>query len=116
MALKITAYGDGGFRLDGERHIGPLVVHDETVVPWQVTEFDALSAKALEPLLDLAPRPEILLIGCGASIRFFPKELRQILEDAGIGVDAMDTGAACRTYNVLVQELRNVAAALFPVE
>jgi len=58
---------------------------------------------------------EVLLIGCGPRMVLLPSALRRQIREAGIGMDAMDTGAACRTYNVLISEGRRAAAALIPV-
>ena len=66
-------------------------------------------------MLAVAPAVEFLVIGCGARAMLVPPALRQELRDAGLRLDAMDTGAACRTYNVLLAEDRRVAAALIPL-
>ena len=69
-----------------------------------------------EDLLASDPVPQILLIGCGQGAAMISPALRQALRAAGAVIDAMDTGAACRTYNVLLAEERRVAAALIAVE
>ena len=63
-----------------------------------------------------SPVPEILLIGCGPASALLAPAIRRMLEEAGLGVEIMDTGAACRTFNVLLSEDRAVAAALIAVE
>jgi len=73
--------------------------------------FAELRAVHLEPLLALSP--ELVLLGTGATQRFAPPEVRAVFAERGVGLEAMHLGAACRTYNVLVQEERRVAAALF---
>ncbi len=115
MPPRISAYGDGGFRFGPERYLGAILILGEDVNPWPVAEFDDLAEASFDLLLGFRPLPEILLIGCGPEIRFLPQDLRALIESHGIGVDAMDTGAACRTFNVLVQEQRSVAAALISV-
>ena len=64
----------------------------------------------------LINKPEILLLGCGSEAKIVPEEIRDIMRNQGIVVEPMGTGAACRTFNVLVLEERNVAAALLPIE
>ncbi len=112
----IDAYGGGGFRISGETHRGSVIVSSEAVVEWTVADAAALTAVDLAPVVAMEPRPEILLIGCGRRAAFIRPEVRQTLRDAGVIIDAMDTGAACRTYNVLLGEARRVAAALIAVE
>jgi len=102
----ITAYGDGGFRISGEAFAGPVLVFPEKVLPWDAS----LAADSLAPVVDA--KIEILLIGCGPSMAFIEPELRATLRQAGVVIDAMDTGAAARTYNVLVGEERRVLAAI----
>jgi len=65
----------------------------------------------LEPILEL--RPELVVLGTGARQRFAPAAIREVFAKRSIGIESMDLGAACRTFNVLVQEDRRVAAALF---
>jgi len=112
----IDAYGNGGFRIGGEAVNGSiLVLPGGTVVSWSA-DMTALSADNFAGVLAVSPPPEILLLGCGARAAFVPPPVRQRLRDAGIVIDAMGTGAACRTYNVLIAEERRVAAALIAVD
>lgn len=112
----IDAYGNGGFRVGGETFSGSiLVLPDGAVLSWSA-DMAALSAESLAPVIAASPVPEILLLGCGARAIFVPPPVRQRLREAGIIVDAMSTGAACRTYNVLIAEERRVAAALIAVD
>ena len=80
------------------------------VEPWQRGGFAALAAADFERVATLAP--EVVIFGSGARLRFVPAALMRALIERGIGVETMDTGAACRTYNVLVTERRPVLAAL----
>ncbi len=80
------------------------------VLPWDVPDFESLSATHFQQLLAL--RPEVVLFGSGPRLRFVAPGLLRALIDARIGVETMDTAAACRTYNVLVSEQRSVLAAL----
>jgi len=80
------------------------------VVPWPVAAFDELGAAHFERVLALAP--ELVIFGSGTRLRFPPPAWLRALIDARIGVETMDTAAACRTYNVLASERRAVVAAL----
>ena len=111
----VNAYGNGGFRVAGVTHKGSLLVLPERVFAWPVASMAELTLESLTPLLDAGAGTEILLIGCGPSIAFIPRALREALRASGFAVDGMDTGAACRTYNVLLAEDRRVAAALIAV-
>jgi uncharacterized protein len=111
----INAYGAGGFRIAGTAYKGSVLVLPERALPWPVALMAGLTLESLAPLFEAGPRTEILLIGCGASIAFIPKALREALRTKGIAVDGMNTGAACRTYNVLLAEDRRVGAALIAV-
>ena len=110
----IESYGTDGFRINGERYPDPIIVWPERVVPWPVSGIEAAAIETLDPLFSAEPRIEILLIGCGATFALAPAALRAALGKRGIALESMDTGAACRTYNVLMAEDRRVAAALLP--
>ena len=110
----IESYGDEGFSINGERYPGPVLVWPERVVPWAVSDIDTAAIETFEPVLSAEPRIEILLIGSGAAFRIAPAALRSALARRSIATESMDTGAACRTYNVLMAEDRRVAAALLP--
>ena len=97
--------------MNGKRHRASLVVSGERLVTdWPATSIDALTADHLAAILELGP--EIVLLGSGAAFRFAEAALLAPLCQAGIGVEVMDTPAACRTYNILLGEGRNVVAAL----
>jgi uncharacterized protein len=87
----------------------------ETTVSWPVTSVDDISLDSLKPIVAAEPTVDILLIGCGPKFLMPPKVLREELREAGISMEWMDTGAACRTFNVLLSEERRVAAALIAV-
>jgi len=111
----IDGYGNGGFRVGGQSFTGSIqVLPDGAVIPWTV-DVAALTPDSFPEVLALSLPPEILLVGCGPRAAFIPPPVRQRLREAGIVVDAMNTGAACRTYNVLVGEGRRVAAILVAV-
>jgi uncharacterized protein len=112
----IESYGGNGFKVSGVAFDGPLIVFPERSVAWPEGALEGFSAAMLEPVFTGGPPPEILLIGCGSRIFIIPPSLRAEIRKRGPVVDAMDTGAACRTYNVLMTEERRVAAALLPVD
>jgi uncharacterized protein len=106
----VTAYGAGYVMVNGERHEANLVVLPERIVPWSASGFEALAESDFEMLAAL--RTEVVLLGTGASLRFPAPRLTRALAIARIGLEVMDTQAACRTYNILMAEERRVAAAL----
>jgi uncharacterized protein len=108
----IESYGPGRFRISGVMHAGSVIVFPERTLAWPVSDMAALSADSLAEVLAAEPSVEILLIGCGPRLQPISGALRSRLRAGGVGCDAMDTGAACRTYNVLLAEARRVAAAL----
>lgn len=107
-ALAIEGYGPGFFRVGSHLLRGPSLV-----TPWDAGGWGGLTDSATP--LALAGRIDVLLLGLGADIAPVPRAFRDALEAAGIGVEPMNTPAACRTYNVLLGEGRRIAAALVPV-
>ena len=106
-----TGYGEGHVVVNGTRHSSSLVVSgDRIVTDWPAASVEALTADHLAAIVGLAP--EIVLLGTGAKFTFPDASLLAPLYKAGIGVEVMDTPAACRTYNILLGEGRNVVAAL----
>jgi uncharacterized protein len=112
----IEAYGDGGFRISGVAHRGSLLVMPERSLAWAVDSADSLGIDSFAALFPYSGSIEVLLLGCGRRTVFVPPALRTALRAQGMVLEAMDTGAACRTYNVLAAEERRVAAALIAVE
>ena len=108
---QFTGYGGGYVEVNKQRYERSIVVTPEAIHDsWSVASLDALSPEALNFLLAL--KPEILLLGTGATHRFpAPAALREFAR-AQIGVESMDTAAACRTFNILMAEGRNVVAAV----
>lgn len=111
----IDAYGDGGFRFAEMSHRGSILVLPSGVHAWTVTQPAEIDAASLAPVIAEAGAVELLLVGTGPDIRPLPPALRARLREAGIGLEVMQTGAAARTYNVLLAERRKVAAALVAV-
>lgn len=112
----IDAYGNGGFRFADMSHRGSILCLPSGVHGWEVTEDQPLDLELFSRVLAEAKDIEVLLLGTGPSIRPLPAELKQALREANISSDPMSTGAAVRTYNVMLSESRTVAAALIAVE
>ena len=107
----ISRHGPGGVAVNGVEHTQSVVVPwTGEVLNWDVSSFDALSVAHFEFLASL--KPELVIFGSGARLRFAKPALLKPLFDARIGVETMDSAAACRTYNVLLAESRAVIAAL----
>jgi uncharacterized protein len=111
----INAYGDGGFRIAGHRWEQPVLVFPAMTMAWPVTDFAGMDFDSLQPVFTADPAVELLLVGCGPAMAFLPKDLRAAVRAHGVVMEGLDTGAACRTYNLLMGEGRRVAAALIPV-
>lgn len=111
----IQAYGDGGFRIAGALYRGSVLVLPEETRPLDVTDARRLTRESLDPVLE-APDVEILIVGCGTAMTPLDIGLRAALRSRGIAVEPMDTGAACRTFNVLLSDGRSVAALLVAVD
>jgi uncharacterized protein len=112
----IGGYGGGGFRVAGIAHRGSVLVFPERTLPWPVSTVEALGADDFAEIRAAADRIDVLLLGTGAKPATLDAALRADLRAVGIVVEIMDTGAACRTFNVLLTEARQVAAALIAVE
>ena len=109
----IERYAASGFRVSGVIYHGPILVFPDLTVAWDAASAPDVTSETLAPVIEHGG-VEILLLGLGRSTSAVPAALRTALRTAGIALEAMDTGAACRTYNVLVAEDRRVAAALIP--
>lgn len=108
-AEPVEGYGPGFFRIGGQKHDAPLLTWAKGIQSWGGYS----DTKALEAL---AAEVDVLFIGTGTEIAHIPAELRVALEAVGLGVEVMNSPAACRTYNVLLSEGRRVALALLPVD
>jgi uncharacterized protein len=115
-APSIDAYGEGGFRLDGVRHEGSVLIVRDAALTWHVASAAELTPESLGPVLE-AGRAEVefLLIGMGPKNALPPRAVREALQLAGIGLEFMDTPGAARLYNVLTAEGRRLACALIAV-
>jgi uncharacterized protein len=107
----IESYGANGFRVSGVSYSGSILTFADATIAWPVATLDEANIESFAPVLargDIS----ILLLGCGRRMGRVAPPLRQALRAEGIVLDAMDTGAACRTYNILLAEERRVVAAL----
>ncbi len=112
----IEAYGNGGFRFAGMSHRGSILCLANSIVAWDVTRPEDLTPGALAPVLAEKGLTRSLLVGTGMRQVLPSPALRAAFREAGIALETMDTGAACRTFNVLLGEGRPVAAALIAVD
>lgn len=113
----IDAYGNGGFRFADMSHRGSILALPSGIHGWDVTHIKDLDLGSLAKVIADAEAIDVLLVGCGPDLAVLPKALRQTLRDEhGIVTEAMATGAAVRTFNVLLAEERAVAAALIAVD
>ena len=111
----IRSYGPGRFMISDREWRSPVLVTPNVTHPWAITRVEELTVESLAPLRAAAVPTEILVLGCGARAVFVPPDLRAALKAAGMGLEVVDTGSACRIYNVLLAESRRVAAALIPL-
>ena len=112
----IDAYGEGGFRFADMSHRGSILCLPSGIHGWEPEEASRLAVSDFTRVLEEAGEIDILLVGTGRDLRPLPKEVREMLREAGVSADPMSTGAAVRTYNVLLAEDRAVAAMLIAVD
>lgn len=111
----IDAYGSGGFRFADMSHRGSILMLPSGVYAWDVAEGDPLAVEKFLRVIDEAKDIEVLLVGTGKDIRPLPADLKAALRAVNVSSDPMSTGAAVRTYNVMLAESRAVAVALIAV-
>lgn len=115
-AKSITGYGPGFFRLGEDVIQGPILLYPDHVKEAPVKEMADLTPLDITSICHAEPVPDILLFGMGPTFDQLPaRPLQLAARAAGVSMDVMDTGAACRTWNVLLSEGRRVAALLWPV-
>jgi uncharacterized protein len=112
----IDAYGNGGFRFAGMSHRGSLLILPSGIYAWDVGAIGDVTPKSCAAILQQVKAPGFVLLGTGTAQVFPSADLRKLFADAHIGLEAMSTGAAARTFNVLLAEGRDVSAALIAVE
>jgi len=111
----IRSYGPGRFLISDREWRQPVLVTPTATVAWNVARAEELTLSSLDALKATPIPTELLVLGCGARAVFVPPDLRAALKAAGLALEVVDTGSACRIYNVLLAESRRVAAALIPL-
>jgi uncharacterized protein len=109
------AYGEGGFRFPDGRREGSVLVIAGAVLPWSLAAIEDAAPADFEAVFTADPSPDFLLLGAGPRMARAPDAVRAAFREAGMGLEIMDTGAACRVYATLVGEGRRFAAALIAV-
>ncbi len=110
----IRAYRDGAVSVNGQNLCQSIIVTPERLIPdWPPQSFEQLQREHFQIIVEL--RPELLIVGTGSRQRFPRPDLMRCLLENNIGVETMNTAAACRTYNIVVAEGRRVAAALLMI-
>ncbi len=110
----IQAYANGRFKVSGEVYETSIIVTPEETFAWQVNDLDSIQPDDFSFLIEQRERYDVFLLGVGGVMKSIPVDLRLSLKKQGVSVEFMDTGAACRTYNVLMAEGRRVLCALLP--
>jgi uncharacterized protein len=111
----IDAYGNGGFRFADMSHRGSILILPSGIRAWPVATVADITEDALAPVFAEGSAIDLLLLGTGLDVAAIPERLRHRFRDERIGLDVMQSGAAARTYNILLAENRKVAAALIAV-
>ena len=112
----VQSYGIGRFKVSQIEYESSVIVLPLRTLSWGVKALNDINFQNLAPVLEDNPPIDILLIGCGKSMQLLPRDFSDRWRQNSIAVDAMDTGAACRTYNILSAEGRRVAAALVALD
>jgi uncharacterized protein len=112
----IDGYGNGGFRFANMSHRGSLLCLPTGMHKWDAATAADITLENLQPVFDAADKIDVLLVGLGKDIAGFPKPIREALRARNIIVEAVATGGAVRTYNILLGEDRAVGAALIAVD
>ena len=114
--VPVDAYGKGGFAFAGMSHRGSLLCLPDGLWAWPVASPADIDAAALDPVFAAAGAVELFILGSGKDFWLMPPSLRDRFSAVGMAVEVMTTGAAVRTYNILLGERRRVAAGLIAVE
>ena len=112
----IQSYGNGKFQINDKQYDHSVLVFSDQIIPWAPIDTNNLIVDDFKKVLTVGPIVELLLLGCGKTTWFLPLPLRDELKEMGLVLEPMDTGAACRTFNVLLGEDRRIAAALMLVD
>ena len=114
--VPIEAYGNGGFRFGGMSHRGSILCLPTGIWDWPVAAAEAVDASTLTEVLALRDEISLFFLGTGRARVTLSRDVAAAFAEAGVWLDVMDTGAAARTYNMLLAEGRQVGAALIAVE
>ncbi len=114
-AQVIRSYGPGHFMIGERDWRGPVLVTPSATTAWNVARAEDLSLASLAALRQASAPTELLVLGCGPRAAFIAPAVKAELKSAGLALEVVDTGSACRIYNVLLAEGRRVAAALIPL-
>tara|TARA_B100001989_G_scaffold252747_1_gene235987 strand:+ start:2411 stop:2788 length:378 start_codon:yes stop_codon:yes gene_type:complete len=112
----IQGYKGGSFKISGNTYENALIISPHELLEWNIPEdFSSLEFEHFKEIINRRNEFDVFLFGTGKTIKFLPKDLKIQLKNEGVALDVMDTGAACRTYNVLMAEGRRVVVLLKPV-
>ena len=114
-SAPIDAYGKGGFAFADMSHRGSLLCLPDAIWAWPVTKVAEIDEYSLSRVFAAANQIDTLIVGTGTEVWVAPRHLREALRAAHVSLDAMQTGPAIRTYNIMIGERRRVAAALIAV-
>jgi len=112
----VQSYGIGRFKVSQIEYESSIIVLPLRTLSWDVNALNDINYQNLAPILEEDTKIDILLIGCGKSMQLLPRDFSERWRQNSVAVDVMDTGAACRTYNILSAEGRRVAAALIALD
>lgn len=115
-SIYLKGYGNGGFVLSSGIHRGSLLLLPNGPEGVELKALADIDRQTAQKVIDAAAEFDVILIGCGANIAPLPAAIRQAFDEENVPYDLMDTGAACRTFNVLLAEERRVAALLVATE
>lgn len=107
----VQSYGPSGFRISGQTYDHNIIVYTNHVEGWNNENFEDLSIESFNSFLK--QKPDVLFIGTGKTMKHLSADLRAKLKEKGLNVETMDTGAACRTFNALMSDGRQIVALLF---
>ncbi len=114
--LVVQSYSNGGFQIGDQIITGSILLFPDRIAAWPIVRFEDLRIEHFDEVLKAEPKIEILVIGCGATMAPVPATIHGRLCARRLALESMNTGAACRTYNLLLAEDRRVAAALIAVD
>ena len=112
----IESYGDGAFKISGVVYNAPVIEFPESCFSPDYFEADESNFRLLREVFQTSYSPSVLLFGTGKNTSLIPEIEKEFVRQQNCVLDIMNTGAACRTFNVLCAEDRRVAAVLFPVD